>query len=165
MLQRLSVTLLLLMLSLAASAVVDVYEFDNDVDRRRYQSFTEELRCPKCQNQNLAGSNSPISEDLRRELHRLIVSGQSDKEIIDFMVSRYGDYVLYRPQLQGATWVLWYGPAVMLLVGVIALLLILRRRSRQPIAAEPPKETDSPLSSNQREQLDALLNKDRDQNS
>ncbi len=77
----------------------------------RYQKFIEELRCPKCQNQNLAGSNSPISEDLRREIYRLIDDGKSDTEIVQFMLDRYGDFILYRPRLTSETAILWAAPA------------------------------------------------------
>ena len=102
---------LLVLLSLPAAAVVDTYEFDDEVTRQRYLSFVEELRCPKCQNQNLAGSDSPIAADLRRELYLQLEAGRSDKEIIDFMVARYGDYVLYRPPVKSSTVLLWVLPA------------------------------------------------------
>ena len=91
--------LLLCLFSSLSMAVVETYDFDNEVDRNRYHQFVDELRCPKCQNQNLAGSNAPIAKDLRRELHRLLQDGQTDTQIVDFMVDRYGDFVLYRPRL------------------------------------------------------------------
>src|SRR5690625_1667978 len=97
------------MASLGRGAIV-AYEFDNEVDRKRYVSFIEEMRCPKCQNQNLSGSDSPIAADLRRELYFLIQDGRSDMEIVDFMVERYGEYILYRPRLSSATVLLWFGP-------------------------------------------------------
>src|SRR5690625_309177 len=95
---------------------IDAYEFDNEVDRKRYVSFIEEMRCPKCQNQNLSGSDSPIAADLRRELYFLIQDGRSDMEIVDFMVERYGEYILYRPRLSSATVLLWFGPVVLLIL-------------------------------------------------
>jgi cytochrome c-type biogenesis protein CcmH len=121
----------LLLVSVWTHAVVEIYEFDDDVTRQRYQSFIEELRCPKCQNQNLAGSDSAIAQDLRRELHRLLEDGQSDKEIIDFMVSRYGDYVLYRPQLKRNTMMLWGLPLILLLIGAVTVVLVVRVRNRK----------------------------------
>jgi len=141
--------------------VVDVYEFDNDVDRQRYHAFVEELRCPKCQNQNLAGSNSPIAADLRRELYRLIGEGKSDKEITDFMVDRYGDYVLYNPKLQKSTWLLWFAPASLLLGGVLILLGVLSRRRARGDGVDKSPQTES-LSPEQQRRLDALLGEQRD---
>lgn len=139
---------------LTASAAVDIYEFDTDSQRERYHLLSEELRCPKCQNQNLAGSNSQISEDLRRELHRLLIEGKSDKEIKAFMVARYGDFVLYKPPLKSSTIALWLFPVVLLLVGAIALILIIRQRARSISKAD-----DNSLSDNEQQQLDELLKK------
>ena len=86
----------LLCLPLLAWSVIETYQFEDEQLRERYQRFTHELRCPKCQNQNLSGSNSPIAKDLRRELYRLLLEGQSDQQITEFMVARYGEFVLYR---------------------------------------------------------------------
>ncbi len=122
------VWLLILLASSGAWAAIDVHEFDSDVQRMRYQSFIDEMRCPKCQNQNLSGSDAPIAVDLRRELYLMIQDGRSDKEIVDFMVERYGEYILYRPRISAATYVLWFGPVVLLITGIIVLLAILHRR-------------------------------------
>src|SRR5690625_4639181 len=100
---------------------IDAYEFDNEVDRKRYVSFIEEMRCPKCQNQNLSGSDSPIAADLRRELYFLIQDGRSDMEIVDFMVERYGEYILYRPRLSSATGLLWFGRVVRWILAIVIL--------------------------------------------
>ncbi|BFM16006.1 cytochrome c-type biogenesis protein CcmH [Maricurvus nonylphenolicus] len=118
-------------LASAAWSVVDVFEFNSDVDRERYLELIEEMRCPKCQNQNLAGSDSPIAQDLRREIHRMLDEGKSDQEIVDFMVARYGEYVLYRPRVQRSTWILWGLPLGLVTFGVILLLLIGRKRKEQ----------------------------------
>ncbi|MAZ88077.1 MAG: cytochrome c-type biogenesis protein CcmH [Cellvibrionaceae bacterium] len=117
-----------LLFAMPSGAVIDAYEFDNDVTRQRYLSFIEEMRCPKCQNQNLAGSDSPIAADLRRELYRMLQEGKADKEIVDFMVARYGDYVLYRPQVKSDTWLLWGLPAGLLFFGVAMVVVTLRQR-------------------------------------
>jgi cytochrome c-type biogenesis protein CcmH len=127
-----------ILISLSSFAAIEVHEFDNEVDRLRYQSFIEEMRCPKCQNQNLAGTNAPIAVDLRRELELMIKDGKSDKEIIDFMVERYGEFIL-----------LWAAPVVLLVLGVVILLLIVRKRRRE--------EVDTGLSSTERERLAVLL--------
>jgi cytochrome c-type biogenesis protein CcmH len=121
---------LLLVSSTHVFAAIEAHEFKTELERQRYQSFIEEMRCPKCQNQNLAGSDSPISADLRRELYEMITLGKSDKEIVDFMVERYGDFILYRPRVTPVTYVLWGAPIALLVVGLIVLIIILRRRRR-----------------------------------
>jgi len=125
---RLCWLLLLLLVTTQVGAAIDTHEFESDVQRLRYQTFIDEMRCPKCQNQNLSGSDSPIAMDLRRELYLMITEGRSDKEIIDFMVERYGDYILYRPRVSPVTYLLWFGPLVLLIGGVIFLLILVRRR-------------------------------------
>lgn len=130
-----SVKTFLLLISLVCAsckvfAAIETHEFANELERKRYQSFIEEMRCPKCQNQNLAGSDSPISIDLRRELYEMIKIDKSDREIIDFMVERYGDYILYRPRVTPATYVLWGAPAVLLLLGLVVVIVLLHRRRR-----------------------------------
>lgn len=142
--------------SSGAFAVVDLYEFDDDAQLQRYQTFVQELRCPKCQNQNLSGSNSPIASDLRREVHRLISSGASDDEVVDFMVARYGEYVLYKPRARGAALLLWLAPGVLLLLGMMILWWILRRRSKSLVVSGQAEE-GCELSGEQRERLSALL--------
>jgi len=108
-------------------AVVDLYEFENDGLRERYNVLVAELRCPKCQNQNLAGSDSPIAKDLRRELHRMLQENQSDDEIKSYMVARYGDYVLYRPEVKSSTYLLWLGPFILLGLGAIGIYMVLNQ--------------------------------------
>lgn len=149
---RLCTCLGLLLLSFSSFAAIEVHEFDNDVDRKRYQTFIDEMRCPKCQNQNLSGTNSPIAEDLRRELVFMIKDGKSDKEIVDFMVERYGEFILYRPRLSASTVLLWGAPIFLLISGVVMLLLIVRKRRRLEV------EVDAGLSSADRERLASLLN-------
>ncbi len=123
--------MLILTCAMPIHAVIDGYEFDDEVTRQRYLAFIEEMRCPKCQNQNLAGSDSPIASDLRRELYRMLQDGRADKEIVDFMVARYGDYVLYRPQVNSSTWLLWGLPAGLLLMGLLVIGVTVKRRTAQ----------------------------------
>lgn len=143
---------ILCLLSLPCLAAIDAYEFESDVARLRYQSFIDEIRCPKCQNQSISGSNSPIAMDLRRELYLMIQDGRSDKEIIDFMVERYGDFILYRPRVTPVTLLLWFAPAALLIVGLIILIMVVRHRKQAtlPLITEP-------LNAHERERLAQLL--------
>lgn len=146
--------LLGLVLSATAHAAIDTYEFKSDAERERYRGLIEELRCPKCQNQNIADSDAPIAMDLRREIYRMLGEGQSDAQIVDYLVARYGDFVRYKPPLDARTMLLWYGPAGLLVVGfgVLALILVRRRRG----VATAASNTLSPA---ERERLATLLDK------
>jgi cytochrome c-type biogenesis protein CcmH len=106
---------------------------DDPAAEARLKHLAVELRCLVCQNQTLADSNAPLAEDLRREVREMIAKNMSDKEIIEFLVARYGDFVLYRPPLKATTTLLWVGPFVLLIVGLAALIITLRRRSRTVI--------------------------------
>lgn len=106
----------------------------------RVRHITEELRCLTCMGQSIADSHSGFSEDMRREIRQLIAQGKSDGQIIEFMVQRYGDFVLYRPPLKATTWLLWGGPFVLLAAGLAALLVRLRRRGREAAAALSEQE-------------------------
>ena len=150
--------LLLLLLWPPAHSAIDIYEFDTDSQRERYHRLVDELRCPKCQNQNLAGSNSQIAADLRRELYRLLQEGKTDREIKQFMVARYGDFVLYRPPLQTNTLLLWLLPVTLLLVGVVVVAMIVRHRRLRV-------EEDNPLSTADQSRLQQLLNSQKDSDS
>jgi cytochrome c-type biogenesis protein CcmH len=134
--------------------VFEPREFSNDAGRARYKAMIQELRCLVCQNQNIADSNAPLAQDLRREVYRMIEAGNTDDEIVDFMVTRYGDFVLYRPPLKGVTLALWLGPAALGLIGVAVLLRALRRRREQTRA------TERPLSDEERARLQALTGGD-----
>lgn len=146
-------SLLVLLAAMPAGAVIESYDFANDGERARYQHFIDELRCPKCQNQNLAGSNSPIAADLRRELHRMIVEGKSDDYIVNFMVARYGEFVLYRPRLDRNTAILWSMPAILGLIGLVVIGVILRNQRRRAADAV----VGEPLTESEQQQLKALL--------
>ena len=102
---------------------------DDPVTEQRLISISEEMRCLVCQNESLAGSRSDLANDLRREIRILIKEGKSDKQIRDFMVERYGDFVLYRPPVKPITWLLWIGPFIILVIGIAGLLTYLRRRN------------------------------------
>jgi cytochrome c-type biogenesis protein CcmH len=120
----------------SSHAAIETREFADEGQRQRYHDLAVELRCPKCQNQSIAESNSPIANDLRGEIYRLLGEGRSDEEIIEYMVARYGDFVLYDPPLSSRTALLWLGPGTLLLAGgvTVAFIVASRRRS-QPEAA------------------------------
>ena len=122
---------------------------DDPVTEQRLISISEEMRCLVCQNESLSGSRSDLANDLRREIRTLIREGKSDEQIRNFMVERYGDFVLYRPPVKPITWLLWIGPFVILIAGIAVLLTYLRRRNT--IA---PIKT---LSAEENQKIDALL--------
>ncbi len=127
----------LMLISLGAVAVIDVHEFSSEEIRERYDSLTEELRCPKCQNQSLAGSDSPVSEDLRREILILLEDGRSDQEIRDYMRDRYGDFILYNPPVEGKTLLVWVIPAVLFFIGLLVIFFVVRSATRNAATNVP----------------------------
>ena len=140
-----------------AHAAIDTYEFANDAERERFRELTKELRCPKCQNQDIADSNAPIATDLRREIFRMLGEGKDNQQILDFMVARYGDFVLYKPALTSKTAVLWFGPLALLVGGMVVIGVIVGRRRR----TEQTEGSDT-LSVEERKRLDTLLDKTKD---
>lgn len=126
----------LLLLSLAALSGQTA-----DVDPDRLRALSEELRCLVCQNQSIAESQAPLAQDLREELERLIREGRTDAEIRHWMVSRYGDFVLYRPPLRPRTWALWFGPPVLVVLGLLLIWgLVKRQRQQPPLTTEIDEE-------------------------
>ncbi len=120
---------------------------DDPVVEQRLLVIAEEVRCLVCQNESLAGSRADLAQDLRREIRSLIKQGKTDTEVMDFLVSRYGDYVRYRPPVKPSTWLLWGGPFLLLAAGLAGLVLFVRRR----------RNTSAPLSSEEQREAAALL--------
>ena len=108
-------------------------QFRDTREEARFHALAAELRCVMCQNQSLADSNALIALSLRREVLELMRAGQSDAQIKDFLVQRYGEFVLYKPRVEGRTWLLWLGPAAILLAGAALVVVLVRRRPAQPI--------------------------------
>lgn len=129
---------LVLLAGAPALAGIDAYEFRTPEQEQRYRALVEELRCPKCQNQNLAGSDALVARDLKDRTYRLVMAGKSDEEIRQHMVERYGDFITYRPPLRAGTLLLWAGPALLLLI--VAAVLVWR--VRRPAAAPAPLSED-----------------------
>jgi cytochrome c-type biogenesis protein CcmH len=125
--------LAILLLGSPAAAIDTEPAFDDPALQARYEEIIEEVRCLKCQNQSIRDSNAFLAADLRREIRRLLEEGKSDAEIYDFLVTRYGEFALYRPRASGKTLVLWLAPALLLIVGLLVLVRVLRRRMRLPI--------------------------------
>lgn len=129
---RRSAALLLLLLgvgvALPATAVIDLHAFETPEQEARFAGLIDELRCPKCLNTNLSGSDSPIAADLRRTVARMIREGHTDQQIRDYLLERYGDFILYRPRLTAGTAVLWFAPGLLLLVGLTVIVVMVRRQ-------------------------------------
>ena len=122
--------LLLLQAGFAMSVhAIDPIEFKDRAEETRFQALTRELRCLVCQNQDLADSDALLAQDLRREIFEMMRAGKSDAEIKTFLTQRYGDFVLYNPPVQANTWVLWFGPLVVLLLGAAVVVRVVRRRA------------------------------------
>lgn len=135
-----------------AQASGEFYAFDTAEQERRFNRLAGELRCPKCQNQSIADSDAPLAQDMRQRVYMMIMEGQTDAEIIEFMKVRYGDFVHYRPPLNRNTLVLWFGPFLVLLIGMGAV--ILHVRGKQKVSAE--------LTEDERARLAAFEAKTRD---
>lgn len=115
-------------------------QFADAAEEARFHALASELRCVKCQNQSLADSNAQIARDLRHEVLQLMRQGKSDAEVKDFLVGRYGEFVLYRPQVASRTWLLWFGPVLLLLAGGGVVARIVRRRAGASIAGDDGQE-------------------------
>jgi len=152
------VIMMVLFFSMPVWAVIDghKYPFEDPQDAERFEQLAEDLRCPKCQNQNLADSNAPVAADLRDKVYELMQDGKSDDEVVTYLVDRYGDFVRYKPPFRLDTLLLWGGPVILLLLGIL-LLALLRRNQSQPVSA---------LSAEERARLDALKSRlDEEENS
>jgi cytochrome c-type biogenesis protein CcmH len=146
-------TLLALLIALAplAAAANEAQPTDLDpVAQKRLIDLTSQFRCLVCQNETIADSTADLAADLRREVREQIQAGKTDAEIRDFMTTRYGDFVLYRPPLKGTTVLLWFGPALLLVVGIVVLVRVMRSRRRRA-------DADRPLSDEERSRAAALL--------
>ena len=130
----------LLVLCGTAYAIDAEDAFDDPVLQKRYENINRELRCLVCQNQTIADSNATLAQDLRREVREMIAAGKTDDEIRDFMIERYGDFVLYRPRMTAQNFLLWAAPALLLLIAAVVLFRVIRRRGQETdIETEGPE--------------------------
>lgn len=141
--------LLAISIPVYAAATLESFKFKTAGDEKHFKELIAELRCLVCQNQSLVDSDAELAHDLRAEVYGMMQAGQTDAEIIDFLVARYGDFVLYSPPVKPATYLLWFGPFVLLTIA-LALLAFALRRQRRPADQKPITEKD-------RQQLDRIL--------
>lgn len=129
------------------------YQFDSPEQEARFYRVIHELHCPVCQGQSIADSNAELARDMRAKVHELIVEGKSDDQVLAFMTQRYGDYVLFRPPVTPATWLLWFAPGLLAVVAIATVFLVTLRRA--------PQEMAPPLNAEERERLRRLLDHGR----
>ena len=139
------ITILLLLLSFSAYAqlqqVQEPLVFESQQQQDRFDQLTKELRCLVCQNQNLAGSDADLARDLRRETYDMLSQGKSQQQVVEFMVARYGDFVLYRPPVQTNTYLLWVAPMILLLGGALVLRSNIKKRAA--LLGDAPRDDEN----------------------
>lgn len=142
-------SLIVPLLVVPASWAADIpMQFGDPAQAARYEALLSQLRCLVCQNQSLADSNADLAQDLRQDVYHMMQSGDSDEKIISFLVARYGDFVLYRPRVKPVTYLLWFGPAILLLIGGFVVVRFIRRRAAQ---------TDTSFTEQEQQRIAALL--------
>lgn len=151
-LMRLLALLAGLLVSVASLAAIEVRSFDDPVLERRYADLIASMRCPLCENQAIDDSNAPIAADMRQRVFELLQEGQSDSEIVNHMVTRFGEYILYNPRLENRTYLLWGVPIALVVLATFVVILLVRARRHASSQA---------LSDQERERLAALLNRKR----
>lgn len=142
----------ILTVNMASFGAIELHEFKTPEDETRYKALIEELRCPKCQNQNLAGSDAPIAQDLKRQTYQMIQDGRSDTEIRNYMFERYGDFISYKPPMRPSTWILWLFPPILCVVFVLGWIYKNKRGSR--LVHDEVKA----LSDDEQAKINAILN-------
>ena len=141
--KNLAKTLLACVLAYSSAFAIDeLTTFKDPTLLARYQQLTRELRCPKCQNETLADSDAPVAADLRRQLREMLVAGKSDDEILQYLIDRYGDFVLYKPPFVARTLILWSMPFIGLLIAGGVATVVIRRRAQLPIDSDTEEGTD-----------------------
>jgi cytochrome c-type biogenesis protein CcmH len=133
MMRRILLMVAAILMTVSVNAIDSGQAFDDPKMQARYESLIAEVRCVTCQNQSIKDSNAFIAADLRREIRRLMVEGKSNDEIAEFLVTRYGDFVLYRPRMSGRTLALWIAPFALFLMGGIAIVRVVRHRMTMPL--------------------------------
>ena len=132
---RVAAVTVLMLAAIGSAYAIDPLPFKDRSEEVRFQNLTRQLRCLVCQNQDLADSDAPLAGDLRRQVFDMMRAGKTDAEIKDYLVARYNDFVLYDPPLKPGTWLLWFTPFVLVLIGAFVVVRIVRARARSAIAA------------------------------
>ena len=145
-----SMTLTLIM---PANARIDTYQFDSPQQEAQYHALIHDFRCPTCQNQNLAGSDAPIAQDLKQRTYEMVKEGRSDTEIRAYMAERYGDFISYKPPVRPSTWILWFFPPILLIVVLVAWV----HKNRKKHKTLPQASNAKPLSAEEEARLQVLL--------
>jgi cytochrome c-type biogenesis protein CcmH len=144
----LALCLLPVSITAQAGVTLEAFKFETKAEEQHFKDLIEELRCLVCQNQSLADSDAELAHDLRAEVYEMIQAGKSDDEIVEYLVARYGDFVLYNPPVKPSTYLIWFGPFVLLLIAAVLLLRAVRRQKRTAVTDITPE---------QRAKLDAVL--------
>lgn len=131
--------LICLLMTSSVYAAIDVYNFESPAQEQRFQNLINELRCPKCQNQNLSGSDAAVARDLKRRVYELMQEGKSDAEINAYFVERYGDFISYNPPLRASTFFLWFGPLVLI---ALVLVTVFYKKRQYPAATTSLSDTE-----------------------
>ncbi len=132
-------------------AMIDEFDFSGNVSETRYRDLSAQIRCLVCQNESLASSGAGLAQDLKREVYNLMDSGKNNEEVKDFLVQRYGNFILYKPPLGGSTFILWFAPFLLLILGGIIYLKVIKTKNSQ---------SESPLTLEEQEKVRALLEED-----
>lgn len=153
--------LLAFLFSLSSYASIDVYDFNSPQQEAQYRGLIEELRCPKCQNQNLAGSDAPIAQDLKQRTYDMVQEGRSDGEIRSYMQERYGDFITYKPPVRPSTWILWFFPPLLLVALIGGWFWQSKRRqaTARGVHGAKTENTAVALTSTEKAELDRLLSR------
>lgn len=132
--------MLALCLPLTGHAKIEAYEFDDPEKEETYKKLIGELRCLVCQNQNLSDSNAELAQDMRRKTYEMVSNGTPEDEVIQFMVARYGDFVMYRPPLKATTLFLWFGPLILLIIAAVIVVVFVRKQKQQSVDEGIPEQ-------------------------
>ena len=135
---------------------IDVYDFDSERQEAQYRGLIDEFRCPKCQNQNLAGSDAPIAQDLKQKTYDMVKDGRSDTEIRQYMQERYGDFISYNPPVRPSTWILWFFPPLLLIIALGGWFWRSNAKQKKPVTSSA-STTAASLNTEEQAALDKLL--------
>jgi len=144
--------LMTLMLSFSVAAVIDVYDFESEEQEALFRTLTAELRCPKCQNNNLADSNASLAKDMRTKTYHMVIEGKTEDEIVTYWIDRFGNFVLYKPPVTLGTAILWVGPGLFVILGGIIIV----RNSRRKVRVETD-DSDDELTGAEKDRLAKIL--------